>query len=315
MKIKFNYLFIITQLICINIIAQEEPITLKTATGEIFGTLSMPAKIKKSTVVLIIAGSGPTDRNGNQPSGDNNSLKFIANELNKNDIASIRFDKRGIAKSEEAMREEGELRFETYVNDVKEWVNLIAKDKRFDKIIIAGHSEGSLIGMIAAQKNKHVKGYISIAGAGRPADEIIKEQMVKYPQNIKDIIFPMIDKIKKGDSIPNVPPMLSSLFRPSVQPYMTSWFKYNPQDEIKKLTIPTLIVQGSTDIQVKEEDAELLAKAQPKAEKKIIKNMNHVLKDCDTMDKELQKPIYSNDTLQLNKDFVIETVGFIKKIK
>ncbi len=295
--------------------AQEETIVLKTTTGEIEGTLTLPNNTKDLTLVLLIAGSGPTDRNGNNESMENNSLKFISDELRKNSIASVRFDKRGIARSRDAMTSEGDLRFDTYVNDVIGWVELISKDKRFSKIVVAGHSEGSLIGMIASAKTKNVKAYISIAGAGRPADEILKEQLSVAPTSVKDIVYPMIDKLKRGDTLGDVAPYLASLFRPSVQPYMISWLKYNPQEEIKKLTIPILILQGTTDVQVKEEDANLLAKAQPKAELKIIKNMNHVLKDCETNDKEKQMPIYNNPDLPLNKEFADAFVDFVKKVK
>jgi pimeloyl-ACP methyl ester carboxylesterase len=213
------------------------------------------------------------------------------------------------------MSAEKDLRFETYINDVKDWVAFLAKDKRFTKIIIAGHSEGSLLGMIAAENNKFVNAFVSIAGAGRPADEILKEQLDKAPKDVKDVIFPMIDTLKKGDTVGNVPVIFYGLFRPSVQPYMISWLKYNPQTEIKKLEIPVLILQGLTDVQVKETDANLLSKAQPKAELKLIKNMNHVLKDCDTTDKEKQKPIYSNPDLPLNKEFTADVIDFIKKLK
>ncbi len=315
---KSIFLFLFSNLLLLNpsyTIAQEENIILKTATGDIDGTLTLPEIKKDIPIVLIIAGSGPTDRNGNNESMENNSLKFLAEELRKNGIASVRFDKRGIAASHDAVSSEKELRFDTYVNDVKEWVEMIAKDKRFSKIIIAGHSEGSLLGMAAAVKNKNVKAFISIAGAGRPADEILKEQMAKTPPAIKQTIYSMIDTLKKGDTIGNVAPAFYMLFRPTVQPYVISWFKYNPQEEIKKLDIPVLILQGTTDAQVKVEDAELLAKAQPKAELKIITNMNHVLKDCETSDKDLQKPIYSNPDLPLNKDFTKEVIGFIKKVK
>ena len=207
------------------------------------------------------------------------------------------------------------MRFENYVNDAQEWLALLEKDKRFSKLIIAGHSEGALIGMIAATHNKHVNAYISIAGAGRPADEILKEQLEKTSPSVKDILFPMLDILKKGDTVGNVAVLFYPLFRPSVQPYMISWFKYNPQLEIKKLEIPILIIQGTTDIQVTENDASLLSKAQPSAELKLIKNMNHVLKDCDTMDKEKQKTIYDSPDLPLNKELTTEIVSFIKKIK
>ena len=293
--------------------AQEEIITLKTKTGEIEGTLKLPEEKSNLTLVLIHAGSGPTDRNGNSGEAENNSLKYISDELSKSGIASLRYDKRGVARSQDAMKEEYELKFDTYVNDLTEWINLIAKDKRFTKIIVAGHSEGSLIGMIASSKNKNVKSFISIAGAGRPADVLIKEQLATVPKNIQDAIFPMLDQIKKGDTVENVPPIFYSLLRPSVQPYMNSWFKYDPCLEIKKLKMPVLIIQGTTDIQVTEKDAELLSKAQPKAELKIIKDMNHVLKDMASKDKETQKPTYSDPTLALNKEFVTVMIEFVKK--
>jgi len=69
-----------------------------------------------------------------------------------------------------------------------------------------------------------------------------------------------------------------SLFRPSVQPYMISWFKYDPAAEIANLEVPVLILQGTTDLQVHVEDAKLLAKAKPDAKLRIFDGMNHVLK-------------------------------------
>ena len=295
--------------------SQEEPIVLKTATGEIKGTLTLPVQKLNIPVVLLISGSGPTDRDCNQPSLKTNAFKYLADTLQKSGIASVRFDKRGIGESSVKDFKEINLRFDNYIDDVKAWIELLSKDKRFTKIIVAGHSEGSLLGMIASEKNANVKGYISIAGAGRPADEILKEQLASRPQTVKDLIFPMLDSLKKGDTIPKVPVTLYSLFRPSVQPYMISWFKFNPQEEIKGISAPILILQGTTDIQVAETDAELLAKANPSAKKIIIKNMNHVLKDCDTKDQQTQMATYTNPDLPLNKEFVKEMIDFIRTLK
>src|SRR6202008_3030166 len=165
--------------------SQEEAITLKTSTGEIKGTLLLPALKTKIPLVLIIAGSGPTDRNGNQSSAENNSLKLLAEELAKNGIASVRFDKRGVGESAGAFEDESALRFDTYVSDVSGWIDFLAPDKRFGKLIVAGHSEGSLLGMAAAAKSTKVSAFISIAGAGRPADEILKEQFSKVEPAVK----------------------------------------------------------------------------------------------------------------------------------
>jgi uncharacterized protein len=295
--------------------ATEQPITLKTATGDIKGTLSLPENAKDIPVVIIISGSGPTDRNGNQPKLQNNSLKMLADELSSNGIASVRFDKRGIGESAEDKVDEKDLRFGTYVTDVKGWIDMLAQDKRFSKIIVTGHSEGATIGLIASAENKEADGYISIAGPARPADEMIKEQLTAQPQQIRDMIYPMLDTLKKGDTLTNVSPMLYSLFRPSVQPYMISWFKYDPRTEIKKLTVPALIIQGTTDVQVLEKDADMLAAAYAGSTKKLIKNMNHVLKDCTTTDKQAQVSIYSNPQLPVNKELISEMVSFVRSLK
>lgn len=296
----------------------ESEIILKTATGDIFGTLTLPETSKPVPVVLIIAGSGPTDRDGNSPpalKNSSNCYKMLAEILRQNGIASVRYDKRGIAESKSAGMKESDLRFENYISDADGWIKLLATDKRFSKVIVAGHSEGSLIGMIACNKAK-VKGYVSIAGSGRPADEILKEQFGNLPQEMKDKVFPMLDKLKKGDTLGNVPPELGSFFRQSIQPYLISWFRYNPQTEISKLKIPVLIIQGDMDIQVSVKDAELLSRAAPKAELKLISKMNHVLKDTDTKDKmEQVTKVYTNPDLPLDKIFTDELVKYIQKVK
>jgi pimeloyl-ACP methyl ester carboxylesterase len=296
----------------------ERSLVLHTTSGDIFGTLKLPTSPTEAIpVVLLIAGSGPTDRNGNQPQMQNNSLKMLSEALLHEGIASLSFDKRGISESRSSVKSEASLRFEDYVNDVRDWINLLAENKQFSDIIVAGHSEGALIGLIAAENNANVAKYISIAGVGEPAANILKEQLSKQlagqPESVKDMIFSYIDKLENGETIADVPATLHVLFRPSVQPYMISWFKFNPQNEIKNLKIPVLIVQGTTDIQVSIAQAELLAAAQPNAQKVIIENMNHVLKDCEKTDMASQLATYNNPDFPVNKELVKSIVTFIKK--
>ncbi len=314
-KVCVFFLAVFTAFMVTTTSAQEQPVVLKTSTGDINGVLLKPISTKKIPVVLIIAGSGPTDKDGNQAAVQNNSLKMLAESLKQNGIASLRFDKRGVAGSIKAVKQESDLRFDNYIDDVTGWINLLAQDKSFSKIIVAGHSEGSLVGMIASAKDKRVKKYVSIAGLGKPADEILKEQLSSRPQAVKDLVFPMFDRLKRGETIPDVPAPLNALFRPSIQPYMISWFKYNPQNEIKKLKIPSLIIQGDKDIQVSVKDAHLLTTAAGnKATEKIIVNMNHVLKNTETTDQTEQiKNIYSNPSLPLNAEMVKEMVRFVQK--
>lgn len=255
-------------------------IILQTATGKIRGSLSVPSKGKKIPVVLIIAGSGPTDRNGNSIAGVNsNSYKILADSLLQYGIASVRYDKRSIAESKDAGTKEEDLRFIDLVNDAADWITFLRTDNRFSSIIVLGHSEGSLIGMIAAAKASANK-YISVAGPGMPAAEIIKKQLSAQPQAIQDLYIPRLDSLAAGKTLSHVPAAMYSLFRPSVQPYLIDWFKYDPRVEIAKLKIPILILNGTTDIQVSVTDANQLHAASKQSKLVIVEGMSHLLKDA-----------------------------------
>jgi pimeloyl-ACP methyl ester carboxylesterase len=227
----------------------------------------------------------------------NNSLKFLAEGLYKHGIASIRFDKRGIGKSSGAMISESELRFEHYVDDAAGWITLLKEDSRFSGVVVAGHSEGSLIGMLAARK-AGAAGFISLAGSGRPLDEVIRIQLKNQPAFILDEALPILDQLSNGAMVDEVSPMLQPLFRKSVQPYLISQFRYNPAVEIANLEIPVMIIQGTTDIQIGVEDAEILYKAIPSATLKIVEGMNHILKESN---KDMQQNLatYSNPNLHI----------------
>lgn len=293
----------------------ESEIVLNTPTGNISGTISIPSKTKKSPVVLIIAGSGPTDRDCNSPVGvKSNAYKMIAEGFAGNDISTLRYDKRGVAKSASAATSEGELRFETYINDAAEWINLLRKDKRFSKIIVLGHSEGSLIGMIAIQLSK-VSGFISVAGTGSPADTILRQQLRRQlPSNLMKESDNILDSLRKGMTVSKINPLFMSLYRPSVQPYMISWIKYDPATEIKKLHVPVLLVQGTTDIQVSVDDAKLLKAAKPDAKLALFEGMNHILKESEA-DRQMNIATYNNPDLTLKKGLIEELVSFIKHLK
>lgn len=293
--------------------AVEEDITLNTPTGDIHGKLILPDGGTPCPVVLIIAGSGPTDMNGNNAGMTNNSLLYLARELAAGGIASVRYDKRAIGKSAAACTNEEDLRFDHYIDDAAAWTDKLAGDSRFTKVIIAGHSEGSLIGMVAAQRSKAVKGYISIAGCGSPAYEILEEQLKSQPEWIQEQSASICKELREGRTVEEVPYYLMSLYRKSVQPYLISWFAYNPAEEVAKLDIPVLILQGDMDIQVGVDEAEKLHAAQPHSELHIIKEMNHILKHCNTMQQMAQMATYRDANLPLKAELVRFIVEFITK--
>jgi alpha-beta hydrolase superfamily lysophospholipase len=276
---------------------KEAPVELKTETGVLKGSLLTPAAKKAVPVVLIISGSGPTDRDGNNPAMKNNHLKMLAEELAKQGIASVRYDKRGIAQSQVAALAEKDLRFDHYIQDAAAWIKQLKNNKSFTKVIVLGHSEGSLIGMIAAQQTR-ADAFISLAGAGQKADQLIRQQLQAQPQMVKDYAFPLLDSLVMGKTVESTDPAFAALFRPSVQPYLISWFSYDPQKEINKLNMPVLIIQGSHDIQVSLSEAQLLARAKEGSKLVVVDGMNHILKES-SPNVQINMATYSNPDLPL----------------
>lgn len=290
----------------------EEAIILHTDSGDLYGTLMVPAGKNSFDLVILQAGSGPTDRKGNNPLGVHaNSYLMLANDLAQNNIATLIFDKRGIAASKEAGKDESKLVFDDYIKDLEAWAALLKKDKRVKKLVLAGHSEGSLVAMVAAQKVKPAK-YISIAGPARPIDAIITWQLKQQAPALAAPADSLFNRLKNGERIDSVPPLLFSLFRPSIQPYMVSWMKYNPCSELKKLTIPALIIQGSQDFQVELSEGEALHACNPQSKLSIVQGMNHVLKKSPGSFSE-DRATYTQPSLPLAPQLVTDIVAFIKK--
>lgn len=306
MKLSF-IAFLIGCLVAMAAMGQtDETVVLKTNTGDLEGTLMMPEVKLPVPVALVIAGSGPTDRDGNNPVMKNNSLKMLAEGLAQKGIATLRYDKRGIAKSQMAGLKEADLRFDHYINDAKEWIQWLKQNKNFNQVVVIGHSEGSLIGMVAAQ-DENVDKYISIAGAGKTADQLIRDQLKAQPAFVLEQSAPILDELVKGSTVEKIPQGFEALFRASVQPYLISWFRVNPQVEIARLRKPVLILQGTTDIQVGVEDARLLQKAMPSAQMVLIEGMNHILKNAEA-DPAKNMQTYSQPELPINNE-LIETIS------
>ena len=289
------------------LLAQPSEVTA----GAIHGTLLLPSDMSKPVpVVLLIAGSGPTDRDGNNPMMHNDALKMLATDFAMNGIASLRYDKRGIGQSAEGMTKESDLRFENYIDDAVAWCNQLHQS-RFSGVVVAGHSEGSLLGMIAAKKCG-AAGFISLEGAGFPATDILRTQLkTKLPAPLLAQNETILKSLEAGKTVDDVPQSLLVLYRPSVQPYLISWFKYDPAKEIAALKTPVLIVQGTTDIQVSTDDAKRLAAANPKAKLVVIEGMNHILKMV-SGDLQAQIPSYSDPKLQLSEKLTPELVQFVR---
>ncbi len=303
-----------------------EPITLETPTAVLYGTLERPQSRAPVQVVLIIAGSGPTDRDGNSPllPGANNSLKLLAEALAANGIASVRYDKRAVGETGKSMLlaaektktvlREDDLSFETYIDDAVRWGKQLRSDRRFSTLTVIGHSEGSLIGMVAAQR-MGANAFVSIAGAGRPRPQISLEHV--KPQFSPELLKQteeILEQLAAGKTVASVPSELNALFRPSIQPYMISWLRYDPVKEITKLRIPVLIVQGTTDLQTRLGDAKGLADGNGAAKLLLIDGMNHVLKTVPN-EQEKQVSSYSDPKLPVAPALISGISKFVNEMR
>ncbi|HET8552522.1 MAG TPA: alpha/beta fold hydrolase [Gammaproteobacteria bacterium] len=294
---------------------RQTSVQLKTPTGVLYGTLELPAGKGPWPVALIVAGSGPTDRNGNSPIGlSTDAYKLLASPLASRGIATLRYDKRGIAQSAPAGPLESELRFTTYVDDAVAWGKQLAADSRFSTLTILGHSEGSLIGMLAAPRIP-ADAFVSISGAGEPAGSLLLAQLKpKLPEKLYRKAEHIVAQLNEGKTVADVPSNMAMLFHPSVQPYLISWFRYDPAKAIAKLRMPVLIVQGERDIQVPVSAAKKLAKADPAARLVLIPKMNHVLKDVGPT-REDNLAAYQNPKLPIDTVLVKSIGQFIKRVQ
>lgn len=248
-------------------------------TGELVGTLTMPVGFGSVSAVLILAGSGPVDRDGNLPTSRNDSLKLLSQSLAAYGIASLRTDKRGIGGGKGGVTREEDLRFDTYVSDAVGWLDFLRAQKRVTQVFALGHSEGALVATLAAQRT-NVSGVVLVAGAGEPAAAIIERQLAAagVPSGLQTASRRITKSLLRGNEVTDVPPELQAIFRPSVQHYLMSWLPVDPARELSKLSIPALVVQGTSDLQVSIQDAKRLTAASTTARLVVIEGMNHVLK-------------------------------------
>lgn len=260
----------------------DRSVSLGEGDAALHGSLTVPEGGMPRDAVLIWSGSGPTDRDGNSTIGlRNNCLKMLARALGEAGYVSLRTDKRGIGASAAAVADESELRFETYVEDALRWAQFLAETPRVRRVFLLGHSEGALLAILAAQRMP-VAGLVLVAGTGFPAAAILRRQLaatgIGIPREQLDRIGAIMESLEAGRIVTDVPPALHAQYRPSVQPYLISWFRYDPAAELAKVEASVLVIQGTTDFQVSMADAERLAAARPGIALVTIGGMNHVLK-------------------------------------
>lgn len=292
---------------------EERDVAIDVGGLTLRGTIVMPAGTDRVTGVLLLAGSGPIDRNGNPPSGHNDVLRRIAYGLANAGIGSLRADKRAVGGSVSIVMREEDLRFDAYADDAVRWVDFLRAQPRIDSVFIIGHSEGALVGTVAAQRTR-LDGLVAIAGAGSSVGSVLRQQFATGPvwtPSMRAAAGHIIDELEAGRTVGQLPPELAAMFRPSVQPYLISQFRYDPAVEIARLRLPILIMQGNRDLQISVADAQRLAAAAPKADLVLLDGVNHVLRDAPA-DRDGNLALYIEPERPLAAAVLPSIIGFVR---
>jgi pimeloyl-ACP methyl ester carboxylesterase len=282
---------------------RERFISIEGPQGPLKGTMLEPAHQQSGAIVLIIPGSGPTDRDGNSPLGVKAATyRLLAEALADRGITSVRIDKRGMFASATAVSDANQVTIEDYAQDAHSWVKEARRLTGARCVWLLGHSEGALVALAAAQQPEDLCGLILVAGAGRKLSEVLREQLNANPANAPILPSAMkaIDELEAGRRVEaaGMHPALLPLFRPAVQGYLIDAFSYDPLSLLEAYPGPVLVLQGGRDIQVSMADAERLASARPEVELVRLEGVNHVLKAA-PVDRRANAATYADPSLSL----------------
>jgi len=292
----------------------SEPVTLQNEFGTLGGVLEIPAGCGPRPVIVLISGSGSTDRDGNVPGDPDRTdvYKMLAAALRADaHVATLRYDDHGIgASTSGAPANVEDFRFDIEIADAARWITQLRADPRFSKVILAGHSQGSLTAILAA-KTAPIDAWISLAGAGRPAGRLIHDQLApKLTPELLAELDAAIAKLEQGELAGKLSSPLDQVLPMVVQPYLISWMKYDPKTEVAALEVPGVVVQGLTDRQVSTLDAELLVEGKPDAKLVLVENMSHPLKQA-SADSAEQHAAYSDPSVPLATGLMPALVEFL----
>jgi pimeloyl-ACP methyl ester carboxylesterase len=279
----------------------------KIRVGAIDAVLTTPADVERPPVVLLIAGSGSTDHDGNGPQVKPATLKKLSEQLVARKIATLRYDKRGAGGWKPEYGRPEDFRFKDFVEDSVALVNYLRSSGKFSQVIVAGHSEGGLVAILTARRVP-IDRLVLVVTAARRQGDLVKAQLEKKlsPDKLQPIVK-AIDAMMAGQIVD--PPPQGLAIAPSMQPGIASAFVEDPIDPLKQIDRPTLIIGGGRDLQVARLDFIALSAASPLAKTAWLPDMNHVL--VDVTDEEDNMAAYNQPERPLDTGLVDAVANFV----
>ena len=285
--------------------------------GPLAGTM-LSAPEAGAPIVLILPGSGPTDRDGNSPAGVTAApYRLLAEALSARGISSVRVDKRGIRGSA-AAGDPNAVRVRDYVTDIRSWIATLRDRTGADCIWVLGHSESVLLSLAAAaESSQGMCGLILVAGAGRPLGDVLREQLRASPLFAPhlDRALSAVAELEAGRRVDTagMDPMLLQLFAAPVQDYLLDMLARDPAALAARVRIPILVVQGLRDLHTNEADARRIAAANPNARLALLPDVNHVLKTVASEDRAANAATYADPSLPIAPGVVDAVEQFARR--
>lgn len=291
-------------------------ITAPGPDGPLLGTLVDAGA--GAPVALIIPGSGPTDRDGNNRLGVTAApYRLLSEALAEKGVSSVRIDKRGMFESKSAVADPNAVTLADYSTDVHSWVGAIRSRTGAECVWLVGHSEGGLVALRAADNPSGLCGLVLVGTAGRRIGAVMREQFRSNPANAPVLADALaaIDGLESGKNvdISAMHPALQQVFAPQVQAYLIDLMAADPAAMVARTGLPVLIVQGGSDLQVSDADSKALAAAQPAARLVRIEKMNHVLKSVGEGGRSANLAAYGDPSLPVDPGLVEAIAGFVRR--
>ncbi|ETX26966.1 hydrolase [Roseivivax isoporae LMG 25204] len=305
---------------------QHEDIVAAGPLGALGGTLTIPAEegplADEVPVLLIVPGSGPTDRDGNSPLGISAApYRLLAEALAERGYPSVRIDKRGMFGSAGAITDPNDVTISAYGDDLVSWTRAIRmrlpSQEGVRCVVPLGHSEGGLIALASLPRLPDACGLILISSLGRPFDAVLRAQLHANPANaaVLDEADRAIAQLKQGARVDAgaLSPALQPIFSTEVQGFLIDAFSYDPVALAAEVEVPMLVIQGMRDLQVGEADARALASAAPEATLALLPEVNHVLKVVDSDDRSANLATYSDPALPIASSVVDAVTQYLER--